>query len=62
MKNFKDIVNSFDIITTVSLHSTESKFAVIGKINGEIIGKVFKYNNYEVAKQTSEKISYFIGI
>ena len=58
--NYKNIVDDFDEI--VSSKSSSNKVIVTGKLKGKEITKEYLYKDPRVAKQVSEKVSYFIGI
>ena len=58
--NYKNIVDDFDEI--ISSESSSNKVIVTGKLKGKEITKEYQYKDPKVAKQVSEKVSYFIGI
>jgi len=58
--NFKDIVNHFNVITSVS--SENNYLFVFGLIDNELNTLRVEYKHIEVLKEVKNKVQMFIGI
>lgn len=58
--NFKDIVNHFNVITSVS--SENNYLFVLGLIDRELNTLRVEYKHIEVLKEVKNKVQMFIGI
>jgi hypothetical protein len=62
IKNWKDIVNKFDIIEDAILQPNGKSIRVRGKKDGKFADVYTDYKNSEVAKEVLKKVQAFIGI
>lgn len=64
VKNYKEILEDFDLITNVKFckSSKSSSVKVHGVKDNENVLNVYSYTNISVAKFVAQKISYFLNI
>ena len=62
IKNWKDIVNKFDVIEDAILQPNGKSIRVRGKKDGKFADVYTDYKNSEVAKEVLKKVQAFVGI
>lgn len=62
MKNWKQIVESYDKVEKVYSHSSKPIVNVTGIKGGELHSENFEYKHKKVAEKVFEKISVFVGV
>jgi hypothetical protein len=67
MKNYKEIVNHFETIETVTVAANGKTVIITGYLDDKSFMNGFDslsciYDHNEVATEVAEKISYFIGV
>ena len=64
VKNYKEIIEDFDLITNVKFckSASNSSVKVQGIKDNEAVLNTYSYTNISVAKFVAQKVNYFQGI